>query len=178
MSFGDDLIETAELLCSPALGRTPSQAMLKMGVYASYQALLHCLQNMCADSFIGDESEADRPDKAWHEVYRSLQHEVLRKACGHQDLKFFPPEFRSVGSGVLNLRKARYSAGYSVMTVIEVEEAQGFIDLASDCIELIRNAQRKDKLAFAAWIVVERKGGVADARTRARSKTPTAMVLK
>ena len=44
---------------------------------------------MSADSFIGDESEEDRPDKAWHEVYRSLQHEVLRKACNHQDMRFF-----------------------------------------------------------------------------------------
>ena len=89
MSFVDDLIKTAELLCSPSLGRKRSQAMLKMGVYASYQALLHCLQNMCADGFIGDESEEDRPDTAWHEVYRSLKHEVLRKACSHQDMRFF-----------------------------------------------------------------------------------------
>lgn len=178
MSFVADLLETADLLCSSALGRTPSQAMLKMGVYASYQALLHCLQNMCADGFIGDESEEDRPDKAWHEVYRSLQHEVLRKACSHQDLRFFPPEFRYVAAGVISLQKARYAAGYSLMSVVELEQAKGYVDLASHCIEIIRNARMKDKLAFATWIVFDRKGGVADARSRARSKDPTAMELK
>ena len=56
MKFVYDLIETAELLCSKKLGRTPSQAMLKVAVHTSYQALLHCLQHMCADSFIGDET--------------------------------------------------------------------------------------------------------------------------
>ena len=178
MSFVDDLIESAELLCSSALGRTPSQAMLKLGVYASYQALLHCLQNMCADGFIGDESVEDRPDKAWHEVYRSLQHEVLRRACSHQDMRFFPPEFRYVGKGVLSLQKARYAAGYSLMSFVELGQAEGYIRLAKDCIKIIRNARTKDKLAFATWIVFERKGGVADARTRARSEDPTAMELK
>ena len=178
MSFVDDLIETAELLCSPSLGRTPSQAMLKMGVYASYQALLHCLQNMCADGFIGDESEEDRPDKAWHEVYRSLQHEVLRRACSHQDLRFFPPEFQDIASGVLSLQKARYAAGYSLMAIVQSGQAKGYINIAKHCIEIIKNARMKDKLAFAAWIVFERKGGVADARARARSEDPTAMELK
>ena len=91
MKFVHDLIETAELLCSKKkLGRTPSQAMLKVAFHSSYQALLHCLKHMCADSFIGDETEDDRPEKAWHEVYRSLQHEVLRKACSHPDLIHFP----------------------------------------------------------------------------------------
>ena len=64
------------------------------------------------------------------------------------------------------------------MAVVELEQAKGFIDVASHCIQLIRNARMKDKLAFATWIVFERKGGVADARTRARSKDPTAMELK
>lgn len=132
---------------------------------------------MCADSFIGDDSEEDRPEKAWHEVYRALQHETLRRACAHPDLRLFPPEFHNIGDGVLNLQKARYSADYSLASVVDIEEAKGFIDIASNCINSVKNARKKDKLAFASWIVFERKGGVADARTRARSKNPTAMVL-
>ena len=85
---------------------------------------------MCADSFIGDETEDDRPEKAWHEVYRSLQHEVLRKACSHPDLIHFPEGVRQVGNGILNLQKARYSAGYSHSSVVELEQAKGFVDIA------------------------------------------------
>lgn len=61
---------------------------------------------------------------------------------------------------------------------MELEQAKGFVDIAIQCIEIIENARRKDRLAFAYWIVFDRKGGVADARTRARAKDPTAFIVK
>ena len=90
----------------------------------------------------------------------------------------FPEGFRQVGNGILNLQKARYSAGYSLASVVELDQAKGFVDIAIQCVEIIENARRKDRLAFASWIVFDRKGGVADALTRARAKDPTAFIAK
>ena len=61
---------------------------------------------------------------------------------------------------------------------MELEQAKGFVDIAIQCIEIIENARRKDRLAFASWIVFDRKGGVADARARARTKDPTAFIVE
>ena len=64
------------------------------------------------------------------------------------------------------------------MYFVELEQAKGYISSARHCIAIIRNARRKDKLAFVAWIVFDRQSEVADAGARARYEDPTAMALK
>ncbi len=55
---------------------------------------------------------------------------------------------------------------------------KGLVSIANDCIKKIGSAKRKDRLAFAAWIMFDRSGGVKDARGLARAIDPTALFPK
>ena len=54
----------------------------------------------------------------------------------------------------------------------------GIVALATDCLKTIGNAKKKDRKAFASWIMFDQTGGVKDARIRARSVDPTALFPK
>lgn len=178
MSYSDDLIDVAKGLCIPAYGANPTQAALKTAIHNCYQAVFHSLQNMCANELIGDETDKDCPINAWFEMYRALKHETLLQACSFQELRIFPKEFHLLGVSVRFLQKARHSADYNIRSQVTQSDARGTIEMAETCIEILRNARKKDRLAFSAWIILDRRGGVADARKRARSGNPTALMLK
>lgn len=178
MSYSDDLIDVAKSLCIPARGVFPTQAALKTAIHNCYQAVFHGLQNMCANELIGDETDKDCPINAWFEMYRALKHETLLQACSFQELRIFPKEFHVLGLSVRMLQKARHSANYNIRSQVKMSDAVGIIETAERCIGIIKNARKKDRLAFSAWIILDRRGGVADARKRARSEDPTALILK
>ena len=175
MSYAEDMAVAASYISSVQFENLSPQVMLRISIHTSYQALLHCLQQMCADEFIGDETDEDRPNKAWHEVYRALRHDVIRRSCQDNDIKHFRPEFRALARGIYSLQQARFSADYDSRTVVDLKQVKGLVTLANDCIKTIGNAKRKDRRAFAAWIMFDRTGGVKDARSRARSIDPTAL---
>ncbi len=81
MSYAEDMTVAADFFSSVQSEHLSAQVMLRITIHASYQALLHCLQRMCADEFIGDDSDEERPNKAWHEAYRALRHDVIRRSC-------------------------------------------------------------------------------------------------
>lgn len=178
MSYSDDLIAIAKSLCFSETGEPPGQAALKTAIHNSYQAVLHCLQQMCADELVGDESVVDRPINAWYEVYRALRHDALRKACGSQVLRIFPKAFQGLGRSVRNLQVARNSANYNLRSIAKVIDAIACIDMAEDCIETLELARKKDRLAFAVWIILDRSSGVNDARRVARLPNPTILSIE
>ena len=178
MSYAEDVAVAAHYIGSVPSEHLSAQVMLRIAIHTSYQAVLHCLQRMCADEFIGDESDEDRPNKAWHEVYRALRHDVIRRSCQDNDIRHFRQEFRALAMGIYSLQQARFSADYDSRTVVDSRQVQGLVRVAEDCIKTITNAKRKDRLAFAAWIMFDRTGGVKDARSRARSVDPTALFPK
>ena len=55
------------------------------------------------------------------------------------------------------------------------KQVKGLVTLAEECIRTIGNAKGKDRLAFGAWIMFDRTGGVKEARSRARAVDPTAL---
>lgn len=112
MSYAEDMAAAARYISSVPSEHLSAQVMLRIAIHTSYQAVLHCLQRMCADEFIGDESDEDRPNKAWHEVYRALRHDVIRRSCQDNDIRHFRPEFRALARGIYSLQQARFSADY------------------------------------------------------------------
>lgn len=120
VSYVDDLTVAADFIATVQEDHISTQAMLRIAVHTSYQALLHCLQQMCADEFIGGEKDKDRPNKTWHEVYRALRHDVIRRSCQHSDLNYFPPEFRELAKSVYSLRQTRFSTDYDSRTVVNL----------------------------------------------------------
>ena len=155
-----------------------AQVMLRIAIHRSFQAQLHCLQRMCADEFIGDETDEERLNKTWQEVYRALRHDVIRRSCQDDDSQHFRPEFRALARGNYSLQQARFSANYDSITVVNHRQVKKPVMLANGCITTIENARGKDRPAFAAWIMFDETGGVKDARSWAKSIDPTALFLR
>lgn len=175
MKAWEEKLSTAEFLVSTAGGRRPRLEHLKTAIEDAYYAVFHGLQTMCADCFIGEEYAPSTPDKAWLEAYRSLKHGVIYSACCHPDMKFFPKHIQSVADSIAYLQDARQSIEYHPRTNVDLERAKFCVRLATECLDIINESSKKDRIAFSAWVAFERKGGVADARKRARSKNPDAL---
>ena len=177
MKTWEENLSTAEFLVSTEGGRSPPQEHLKTAIGDSYFAVLHGLQTMCADCFIGDEDDPNTPRKAWLETYRSLKHGVIASACLHPDMQHFPEKVKSLATGVAFLQEARRSIHYHPRTAVDYGRAKLCVTIAKQCLNSITDISEKDRTAFSAWIAFERKGGVADARKRARSDDPDALDL-
>ena len=175
MKAWEENISTAGYLVTTHSGRQPPVEHLKSAIGEAYFAVLHGLQSMCADCFIGEEDDPDTPDKAWLEAYRSLKHGVIYSACTNVDMEFFPEYIRSLARNISFLQTARQSIEYHPRTKVDHKVAEFCVELAKNCIRAITDCPKKDRIAFSAWIAFERKGGVADARKRARSNDPDAL---
>ena len=162
-------------MVSTESGQVPPIGHLKTAVEDAYYAVFHGIQDMCADCFIGKENDPSTPDKAWLEAYRSLRHGVVYSACRHQDMDFFPEHIRSAADNIAYLQNARQAIEYHPRTDIDLEKAIFCVNIAEQFLDIIFNSSRKDRIAFSAWVAFERKGGVADARKRARSVNPNAL---
>lgn len=175
MKAWEESLSTARYLISTHDGRVPPVEHLKSAIGDAYYTVFHRLQSMCADCFIGDEDDPNTPDKAWLEAYRSLTHGVIYSACVHTDVHVFPQNMQSVADSVVMLSNARRSIDYHPRTNVDLEVAQACLRLAEHCLDMISECPKRDRIAFSAWIAFERKGGVADARSRARSSDPDAL---
>ena len=178
MKAWEEKLSTAEFLTSTDGGRKPNQEHLKSAIGEAYYAVLHGLETMCANCFIGEENAPDTPDKAWLEAYRSLKHGVIRSACTHPDIKRFPDRVKSLASSIGFLQNARHSIDYHPRTQVNLQISRFCVSMARRCIESINELPKKDRIAFSAWIAFERTGGVADARKRAKSSEPDALHFK
>ena len=55
---------------------------------------------------------------------------------------------------------------------------EGIVELATDCVNKIGNAENKDRKAFTSWMMFDRTGEVKDARRRAWSIDSTTLFPK
>lgn len=161
------LITSAKALC-PANGtRKPRQADLRRAISSAYYAVFHELARTCADALVG-ATKAKRPNKAWVEVYRGLEHGKAKDACGGASNIAFPQGIKDFADAFKQLQTARHSADYDPMVRISKVEALGFIALAEDSIAALKSAGSKDKVAFAAWVLIT-SNGAKEARSRVKN---------
>lgn len=169
-SLAKGLIETARALCPEEGTRKPKQASLRRAVSAAYYAVFHHLARTCADALVGT-SKAKRPNKAWVEVYRGLDHGAAKNACQGAGNVAFPQGIKDFADAFKQLQSARYSADYDPMIRLTKVQALSFITLANDSISALDGAGKRDKLAFATWVLITSKGAT-DARVRAKVENP------
>ena len=87
------LIVTARKLAH-ASTQKPRQADLKRAISTAYYALFHAMAKNAADLLVGVGS--NRPDKAWTQTYRALQHGMPRApACRCVSWDFQRPSLRA-----------------------------------------------------------------------------------
>lgn len=159
-------LSAARTLC-PAAGKTrPKQADLRRAVSSAYYAVFHELARTCADSLVGTDKKV-RPNRAWVEVYRGLDHGAVRNACDAAANIAFPAGIRHFADAFKQLQQARHAADYDPTVRLSKVEALGFIALADNSILALRSAEATDKKAFAVWVLITSKGAM-EARKRTK----------
>lgn len=161
------LLTSAAALCPESNRSKPRQADLRRAVSTAYYAVFHELARTCAYALVG-KTKSRRPNKAWVEVYRGLEHGSVKNACKGAQNVAFPQEIKDFADAFEQLQAARHRADYDPMIRVSKVEALSFIALAADCIQAIASVGAIDKVAFATWVLITSKGAT-DARTRARA---------
>lgn len=151
----------------PDTARRPRQAHLRRAVSAAYYAAFHELARTCADALVG-ATRSRRPNKAWVEVYRGLEHGPAHNACSQAGNVGFPAGVEDFVDAFKQLQAARHLVDYDPMIRLGKVEALGFITLAEDSIAALKGVRRTDRVAFATWVLITTRGA-GNARSRARA---------
>lgn len=123
----------------------------------AYYALFHCLAGCCADTLIGGAT-ADRSKPAWRQVYRALDHGLVKHNCrANEALKDFPKDIEDFANAFVTLQSRRHGADYDPQQVFTKSEVRQDIADAADVIERFYAAPIKDRRAFAAFVLFKRR---------------------
>jgi len=147
---------TAKLLV-PTDAERPIQANLRRSISSSYYAVFHALAKLAADSLVG-ATKSRRPNKAWVEVYRGLDHGTCRQACDRAKTVNFPDRLHDFSDAFLQLQEARHSADYDPMVRPTKQQALFYIRLAEKSIQTLDSIGTIDRKAFATWVLITSKG--------------------
>lgn len=152
--MSDDLIGTARRLAK-ASPRRPRQADLKRAVSTAYYAVFHAIARDAADLIAG--TGADRPDKAWLQTYRALEHGFASSACKQVRNLGFPDGIVTCARLFVDLQQRRHDADYNPLARISRSEALEAADQAELAIQSLRATPRKDRRAFAIQLLLRRR---------------------
>lgn len=133
----------------------PRQAELRRAVSTAYYALFHALARDAADLLVG--VGRDRPDRAWTQVYRALQHGDAKNACLQVRNLDFPPGIVACARVFASLQEIRHSADYDPGYRLPQVDALAAIDLAENAIRDLKASARKHREAFAVLLLFRRR---------------------
>ncbi len=148
-----DFLETARDLATSSK-RRPRQANLRRAVSTTYYALFHCLANCCADMVVGGAG-SDRSRPAWRQTYRALGHGTAKTRCKNQNIRQFPVEIQDLANVFVDMQKKRHSADYDPDAVFSKPEVVQDIDEAETVIRGFPRASRRDRRAFAVYLLLD-----------------------
>jgi uncharacterized protein (UPF0332 family) len=137
--------------------KRPSQSEIRRSISSSYYAVFHALARTCANSLVG-KTPSRRPNKAWVEVYRGLNHGVCQKACEQANKVNFPDSILDFADAFSQLQEHRHKADYDPHIRFTKENAEHWYGLAQESVTRLRSASGLDKRAFAAWVLISSQG--------------------
>ena len=140
-----------------ATTKRPTQSEIRRSISSSYYAVFHALARTCANSLVG-KTPSRRPNKAWVEVYRGLNHGVCQKACKKAGDVNFPDCIKEFADAFQQLQELRHKADYDPDERFGKTEAETMYEFARLSIESLRSANNIDKRAFAAWVLISSRG--------------------
>lgn len=164
-TLAKSLIGTAKRL-APTKSNKPTQANLRRCISTCYYSVFHALAKNCADGLVGG-TKSRRPNKAWVEVYRGLEHGIGKNACTGARKIDFPQEIKDFAEAFVQLQDARHAADYDPMVRPTKADALFCISLAERSIEAINGVKPADKKAFATWVLISSRGAT-EARKRVK----------
>lgn len=132
----------------------PRETNLRRAVSTAYYALFHCIARSCADLIVGG-SGADRSGPAWQQAYRALDHGIARQRCEKQKvISRFPAEIQRFASLFVLMQKRRHAADYDPNVGFVKSQVLTFISVAEQAIDEFLNSPRKDRRAFAVYVLL------------------------
>jgi uncharacterized protein (UPF0332 family) len=150
-----DLIATATHLASRAT-KKPLQSDLKRAESTTYYALFHTLAKNCADSMMGAVKKG-RPNKAWQQVYRALDHGIAKNACKNGDMAKFPQSIQDFANIFVAMQVKRHNADYDPFYRVTKSKVLVDIENARAVIKQFHKVPMKDKKAFSAWVLFKNR---------------------
>ena len=140
-----------------ATTKRPSQSEIRRSISSAYYAVFHALARTCANSLVG-KTPSQRPNKAWVEVYRGLNHGVCRKACEQAHTVAFPVCIQEFADAFHQLQEYRHKADYDPDIKFSKVDAETWQGIAQLSMNSLRSANNVDKKAFAAWVLISSQG--------------------
>lgn len=151
-----DLVKTSRDLAQVARGR-PREANLRRAVSTAYYALFHCLAECSADSLVGG-SGSNRSQPAWNQTYRALNHGNVRRRCENRHfIARFPVEIQDFANMFVDMQAKRHSADYDPDATFSLHDTIQNIDDVENTIKRFNGAPRKDRRAFAVYVLFQRR---------------------
>jgi uncharacterized protein (UPF0332 family) len=135
--------------------KKPRQADLKRAISTAYYALFHAVAKDAADMLVGIGS--NRPDRAWSQVFRALQHGDAKSACEAVRNLDFPDTIKSCADAFVALQQKRHDADYDPDHRVSRADALDAIQLAEDAIRDLKASPRKDRRAFAVQLLMKKR---------------------
>lgn len=148
------MIVTARKLANSG-PKKPRQADLKRAISTAYYALFHAVAKDAADMLVGIGS--NRPDRAWSQVFRALQHGDAKSACEAVRNLDFPDTIKSCADAFVALQQKRHDADYDPDHRVSRADALDAIQLAEDAIRDLKASPRKDRRAFAVQLLMKKR---------------------
>lgn len=140
-----------------ATTRRPSQSEIRRSISSAYYAVFHALARTCANSLVG-RTPSQRPNKAWVEVYRGLNHGVCKKACEQASTVGFPDCIHEFADAFQQLQEHRHKADYDPNTRFSKADGETWYEIARLSVASLRSASNVDKKAFSAWVLISSQG--------------------
>lgn len=149
-----DLIEAARVLCRIE-AEAPPEVCLRRAVSTAYYGLFHCLCRAAADTLVDG---ADEVDGTWLRVYRALNHGSARRACTNAAfLARLPAELRLFAQTFATLQEKRHTADYAPNVPFKQSQVAEDIEMADLAIVNFDAAPPRERRAFAAAVLFERR---------------------
>lgn len=135
----------------------PSQAQLRRAVSSAYYALFHVLCGNCADLLVGP-SKSNRSRGAWRQAYRAVEHKFSRQACTNKKfVLLFPDEIQDFANTFVMMQIKRHEADYDPYFRTTKSEVASDIAIARQVIATFGSASKKDRRAFATFVVLKQR---------------------
>ena len=153
----DDLLAIAGELVDKKHPHQLNRARKCRAVSTLYYALFSELCGSNADALVVPGLR-----KAWGEVYRALEHGNAKKACKNiENMQAFPKAVRQFSELFERLQNHRYLADYDPIINFGRGEVQNLHLQTKQAIAKFRRVSKKDKCAFATWVLMHSKGSRA-----------------
>lgn len=134
---------------------SPSAAHLSRSVSTAYYCLYQHILDDCCLQLFGTVKGLSR---ARQHLKRSITHSEIKGKCKKVSEKLeFPPSLVKFANAIVDLQEERHKADYDDGRKFTQPEVSKIIEKADHAIKSYNRTEKKHRLAFAIWIIREKK---------------------